>query len=109
MKWYTNKPDVNKAIALGSILVNEYPTNGLIHNSLAKAYIMKGSLTQALPNMQKALRLEPDNLAVWSTFLNYYATQKDKENFTKWLQRINKRDAGYLNPQQIVRIMDSML
>ena len=109
LKWYTNKPDVNKAIALGSILVNEYPTNGLIHNSLAKAYIMKGLLTQALPNMQKALRLEPDNLAVWSTFLNYYATQKDKENFTKWLQRINKRDAGYLNQQQIVRIMDSML
>ena len=109
LKWYTNKPNVYKAIALGSILVNEYPTNGLIHNSLAKAYVMEGSLKQAFPIMQKALRLEPDHLAVWSTFLNYYATQKDKVNFTKWLQRINKRDADYLNPQQIVRIMDSML
>jgi hypothetical protein len=108
LKWYTNKPDINKAVALGEALVWEFPTSGLIHNSLAKSYILRGSLAQALPNMQKALRLEPDNLAVWSTFLNYYAMQNDKENFTEWLRRINEQDASYLNPQQIARIMDSM-
>lgn len=108
LKWYTQKPAIDKAIPLGQKLVKEYPTSGAVHSNLAKAYIMKGDLRKAFPLMQNALQLEPDDLAVWSTYLNYYATLKDKKNFVLWLEKINKKDSGYLNPKQIESILASM-
>lgn len=108
LKWYAIKPDILKTIELGEQLVKEYPTNGLIHHNLAKAYIMSGKTVKALPLMTKALQYEPDNLMVWSTFLNYYATTRDKPNFTFWLAKINKQNPTYLNKTRMKELLDRL-
>jgi len=69
LKLYADKPDIKKAVALGEHLIKEFPTNGLIYNSLAKAYVMQGATEKASVAMTKALNYEPDNLVVWATVL----------------------------------------
>ena len=108
LKAYANGSDIEKAIRLGNELIEEFPSDGLIHNNLAKAMIKRGYYQKAMPLMLKALKHEPDNLAVWSTFLNFYALQKDKINFEFWLGKINQQDSEYLNPKQVGAILDTM-
>jgi tetratricopeptide (TPR) repeat protein len=107
-KWYAQKSNIYKTINFGEQLLKEYPTNGIIYNNLAKAYIMDGKTAKALPYMNKALQYEPDNLLVWTTFLNYYASIRDRTKFMFWLTKINDRDSSYLNKDQIQSLLDRM-
>ena len=108
LKWYANSADVEKGIRLGEDLVMEFPTSGMIHNNLSKSLIMGGYPAKALPYMKKALLLEPDELSVWSTYLNYYASKGDKKNFKKWLIKIQEKAPRYLDQAQIAAILDTL-
>lgn len=108
LKAYFGSNAIVKAENLALELSREFTTDGEVANGLARLYVMQGKKTQALRQMALALKLRPDDLAVWSTHLNYFALQKDKANFLFWLNKIRAKDSNYLDKNQIAAILDTM-
>ena len=97
-----------KAKQLALSLAKEFPVDGEIANGLARIYVMQGKDALAKQQMAKALKLVPDDLAVWSTHLNYFASKKDIVSFRLWLTKIRAKDPSYLDENQIAVILDTM-
>jgi len=97
-----------KAEQLAVFLAKEFPTDGEAANGLARIYVMQGKDALAKEQMKKALKLAPDDLGVWSTHLNYFASKKDIVSFRLWLTKIRAKDPNYLDEKQIALILDTM-
>lgn len=106
---YAKAAEVDKGVRLGQKLEQEFPQNGKIKNALAKLFILKGNSQRGDQLLAEALVLEPDNLEVWSTYLNSSAMKKDRESFEYWLKKIQKASPTYLDQKQIDAVTASLL
>tara|TARA_B110000977_G_scaffold79162_1_gene106399 strand:- start:3144 stop:5072 length:1929 start_codon:yes stop_codon:yes gene_type:complete len=97
-----------KAEQLALNLAKEFPVDGEVANGLARIYVMQGIDALAQQQMAKALKLAPDDLAVWSTHLNYFASKKELVSFRLWLTKIRAKNPSYLDENQIAVILDTM-
>jgi hypothetical protein len=58
--------------------------------------------------MRKCLELEPDNIDVWGTYLNYYASVRDKPQFMYWAKKIRQKSPEYVSLAVIEDLLDKM-
>lgn len=99
---------IKDASEVNNKLLAEYPSNGLLINNRAKMLILQGRLSQAKPWLEKALKLEPNDMEVWVTWLNYAVQQRDKGQFAYWAERVQKKDPTRLDSAQVNSILESM-
>lgn len=102
----TNK--IGKARTCASYLEKEYPNNGLILNQVAKMHLLNGEMNKAEMYLAKSLKLEPDDMNVWLTHLNFYAQKRDRLNFTKWVKKITEKDPDQLDSKEIGELLQNM-
>ena len=109
LKILINDGGTKRAKNLAKVLLTEFSSDGQIANSAAKLYILEGEYTAAKSQLNRALELEPDDINVWISHLNYYAQMENVSKFKFWASRIMKKDSTKLNENDVTDILDSML
>jgi len=56
-----NNDNINAAIEIFALNVEEHPESWNVYDSLAEAYMKKGDKELAIKNYKKSLELDPDN------------------------------------------------
>ena len=97
-----------EALPFSEKLVKAFSYDGVLASRRAKALIMTGNISEAKEFVDKAIQLEPDDIDVWVTQLNYYALLKDKAAFEFWAQKIMTKDKSKLNAAEVRRLLSTM-
>lgn len=108
LKYRIEQGDLKRGATLANELVAQFPRNGNIINLKSKVCVMSGKYTEAKALMQKCLELEPDNIDVWGTHLNYYASVRDKSQFIYWAKKIRQKSPEYVSLAVIQDLLDKM-
>jgi tetratricopeptide (TPR) repeat protein len=108
LRYYITQGELKKAEIIANELGSKFPKNGSIINLKAKILIMTGDFDKALPYMERSLSLEPDDIDVWGTHLNYYASLGEKSNFLFWANKIKRKAPNYVSPAVIEELLDKM-
>ncbi len=108
LKYRITLGELKKAKMLANELCTQYPSNGGILNLKAKILVVQGQYAEAKTIMEKCLELEPDDIDVWGTHLNYYASLGDKLQFTFWAKKIQRKDPDYVSLTVIQDLLDKM-
>ncbi|MBT8327669.1 MAG: hypothetical protein KJP21_08090 [Bacteroidia bacterium] len=83
----------------------EFSNNGLIKNSIAQLYILQGNLAKAEVWLKEARKLEPLNLKVWETHLNYAINSGDESGFRFWAVRIISKYPDHPSKNEIEKLL----
>jgi len=108
LKKYVGNGSLDKALYLGQELEKEFPIDGTIINQIGKIYVLTNKLNLAKPYIDKALKLEPDNMDVWMTHLNFYAKKRIKKNFKYWATKILEKNPKLLDKDDVKVLLDGM-
>jgi tetratricopeptide (TPR) repeat protein len=108
LKYRIEQGDLKRGATLAVKLAAQFPRNGNILNLQAKIFVMQGKYLEAKALMRKCLELEPDNIDVWGTYLNYYASVRDKPQFMYWAKKIRQKSPEYVSLAVIEDLLDKM-